>query len=233
MPDTPTPDGPPMLPLAGFFRELPPAQMQARATALLEELARRRTVRDFSARPVPRPLIETCLLVAGSAPSGANRQPWHFVAIGKENADLRRRLRGAAEAEERAFYQGRAGQEWLAALAPLGTDWQKPFLETAPWLIAIFGQRYGEGPGGRRAKNYYVPESVGIASGLLIAALHHAGLATLTHTPSPMGFLNRLLGRPDSEKPYLLLVAGYPTPDARVPQAATLRKPLAAIATFL
>jgi len=220
-----------MLPLARFFRELPPDEMQARAATLLEEMARRRTVRDFSERPVPRGLIETCLLVAGTAPSGANRQPWHFVAIGKDDLGLRRRLRVAAEAEERAFYEGRAGQEWLAALAPLGTDWSKPFLETAPWLIAIFGQRYGEGPGGRRAKNYYVPESVGIATGLLIAALHHAGLATLTHTPSPMAFLNELLDRPATEKPFLLLVVGYPADGCEVP--VLTKRPLPEVTSVL
>ena len=178
-------------------------------------MSRRRTVRDFSARPVARGVIEDCIMTAASAPSGANQQPWTFVAIG--DAEIKRTIRLAAEEEEKSFYAGRASEEWLDALAPLGTDWQKPFLETAPWLIAIFGQRWGEGENGTRTKHYYVPESVGIATGLLIAALHNAGLATLTHTPSPMGFLNEICGRPDNEKPMILLVAGYPADGATVP----------------
>ena len=212
------------------YREYPPAEMQARADELAAELARRRSVRQFSDRAVPRELVATCLRAAGSAPSGANMQPWHFVAVGADAA-LRRRLRVAAEAEEREFYARRAPPEWLAALEPLGTDSDKPFLETAPWLIAVFAQRYGVLPDGRKVKHYYPLESVGIATGMLITALHHAGLATLTHTPSPMAFLNELLGRPANERPFLLLVTGYPASDATVPDIA--RKPLAEIATFL
>lgn len=211
-------------------REYPPDEMEARAREIAAELARRRTVRRFSARPVPRALIASCLRAAASAPSGANMQPWHFVAIGAD-PELRRRLRAAAEAEEREFYAQRAPAEWLAALEPLGTDSDKPFLEIAPWLIAVFAQRYGVLPDGRRVKHYYPLESVGIATGMLITALHHAGLATLTHTPSPMGFLNELLGRPANERPFLLLVAGYPAADATVPDIS--RKPLEEVVTFL
>jgi nitroreductase len=178
-------------------------------------MVRRRTVRDFADRPVPRSLIEHCVMTAATAPSGANQQPWTFVCI--SDAATKREIRAAAEEEERTFYAGRASAEWLEALAPLGTDANKPFLETAPWLIAIFAQRYGIGPDGRRTKHYYVPESVGIATGLLIASLHNAGLATLTHTPSPMGFLNAICGRPENEKPLILLVAGYPAEGAHVP----------------
>lgn len=192
-------------------------------------LARRRSVRDFSDRPVPRDLIETAIAIAGLAPSGANQQPWTFVAIG--DASLKARIREAAEEEERAFYGGRAGEEWLDALRPLGTDWQKPFLTTAPWLIAVFAQRYGRGPDGKRVKHYYVPESVGIATGFLIAALHAMGLATLTHTPSPMGFLAEACGRPDSEKAYVLMPVGYPMEGARVPRIG--KKRLDQIAVFL
>ncbi|MBV8971360.1 MAG: nitroreductase family protein [Sphingomonadaceae bacterium] len=205
-------------------------EMVARARAFHAEIHRRHTVRDFSPRPVPRAVIDACLLAAGTAPSGANHQPWHFAVIG-DDPDLRRRLRAAAEAEERDFYARRAGAEWLEALAPVGTHDDKPFLEIAPWLIVIFGQRKGFANGKVR-KNYYVPESVGIATGLLIAALHHAGLATLTHTPSPMGFLNDLLGRPESEKPYILLVAGHPADDATVPAYAKQKKSLTEIASF-
>lgn len=218
----------PFIPLPDF-RTYPPEEMVARSRAFYESLRRRRTVRDYSSRPVPREVIEHALLAAGTAPNGANRQPWHFVAVG--NADIKRRIREAAEAEERAFYEERAGEEWLAALAPLGTDAEKPFLETAPWLIAIFAQSYEPGPDGGRIKNYYVQESVGIATGMLITALHDAGLATLTHTPSPMKFLTDILERPANERPYLLLVVGFPDGDARVP--AIGKKPLEAIATFM
>jgi len=207
-----------------------PAEMIERARAFEALMARRRTVRDFSDRPVLREVIERAVMTAASAPSGANQQPWSFVCV--EDGRVKRAIREAAEAEERAFYEeGRAGEEWLEALAPLGTDWRKPFLETAPWLIAIFAQRHGARPGGGRLKHYYVPESVGIATGLLIAALHHAGLASLTHTPSPMGFLNGILGRPGHEKPSILLVVGYPADGARVP--AIGRKRLEEVATFL
>lgn len=211
------------------FAGYPPDEMRRRAAAFRALMARRRTVRDFSDRPVPRELIEDCVMTAATAPSGANQQPWTFVCVG--DRDTKRRIRLAAEAEERDFYAGRAGAEWLDALAPLGTDARKPFLEDAPWLIAIFAQRHGSGPGGRRVKHYYVPESVGIASGLLIAALHNAGLATLTHTPAPMGFLNAICGRPESEKPLILLVAGYPADGATVP--AITRKAADDVAVWL
>ena len=170
-------------------------------------------------------------MTGASAPSGANQQPWHFVVIA--DPVRKRRIREAAEAEEREFYAGRAPQEWLDALAPLGTDPDKPFLEEAPVLIAIFAQKYGVRPDGQRFSHYYVPESVGIATGFLIAALHHAGLATLTHTPSPMGFLNDICARPPSEKPTILLVAGYPKPDCRVPVHGGIKKPLGEIASWL
>ncbi len=203
--------------------------MRERGRAVLEEMRRRRTVRDFASTPVPRAAIETCLLAAGTAPNGANRQPWHFVVV--TDAARKRQIREAAEREEREFYETRAPAEWLEALAPLGTGPEKPFLEAAPVLIAVFAQSYAVLPDGGRAKNYYVTESVGIATGLLISALHRCGLATLTHTPSPMGFLNRLLGRPANERPFLLLVVGHAAPDARVPVIA--KKRLEEIATFL
>ena len=214
-----------------IVERLPEAESLARAEAFAARAARRRTVRDFAPDPVPRVLIERALAAAGSAPSGANQQPWHFVAIGRENLDLRRRLRHAAEAEEREFYATRAPQAWLAALAPLGTDAEKPFLEIAPWLIAVFVQPHGVGPDGEVVKHYYATESVGLATGILITALHDMGLATLTHTPSPMGFLTTMLGRPAHERPFLLLVVGYPADGAQVPDIT--RKPLDAIATFL
>ncbi|MBT8395941.1 MAG: nitroreductase family protein, partial [Gemmatimonadetes bacterium] len=186
------------------YEELPVAEMKARAKAFYEDLRRRRTVRDFSKRSVPREVIEQCLLAAGTAPNGANMQPWHFVVV--SDPDLKRQVRFAAEKEEKEFYSGRAPQEWLDALAPLGTDGNKPFLEAAPYLIAIFAERYGVLPDGRQVKNYYVTESVGIATGMLVTALHNAGLVSLTHTPSPMTFLNEILGRPENERPFLLLV---------------------------
>jgi nitroreductase len=213
------------------FTELPVEQMRERAQAFYEAIRRRHSVRFFSPRPVPRDVIETCLSAAGTAPSGANHQPWHFTVIA--DPAVKRRIREGAEAEERAFYAGRAGQEWLEALRPLGTDADKSFLEAAPWLIAIFGSRKSRGADGKLRKNYYVPESVGIATGFLIAALHHAGLVTLTHTPAPMGFLNEICGRPENDKPYILLVTGYPAPDATIPAYATQKKPLGEIATFL
>jgi nitroreductase len=217
------------LPLPDYV-ERPPQDMQARAEAFYDGIRRRHTVREFSNRPVPRQLIETCLKAAGTAPSGANHQPWHFSAIG--DAVMKARIRTAAEEEERAFYAGRAGAEWLAALKPLGTDPDKPFLEIAPWLICVFGARKSRSADGVMRKNYYVPESVAIATGFLIAALHHAGLATLTHTPAPMSFLNEICGRPDAEKPYILLVTGYPAADAHIPPPATEKKSLSEIATF-
>lgn len=218
----------PMLPLVDY-REYPVDEMQRRAEMFYTELRRRRSVRDFAARPVPREIIEICLRTAGTAPNGANLQPWHFVVV--SDPDTKRRIREAAEAEEREFYGGRAPQAWRDALTPLGTDANKPFLETAPYLIAIFAQSYGVAADGSKIKHYYVTESVGIATGFLVAALHHAGLATLTHTPSPMGFLNAILARPEYERPFLLLVVGYPAEDARVP--AITKKPLAEIATFV
>ena len=198
------------------FYEYPPEDMTKRAGDFLSLMARRRTVRDYSDRPVPREIIEDAVRTAALAPSGANQQPWMFACI--SDWGVKARIRAAAEEEEKAFYEGRAGDDWLEALSHLGTNWEKPFLETAPWLIAIFGQRYGIGADGERTKHYYVPESVGIASGFLIAALHNAGLATLTHTPSPMGFLNEICERPDHEKAYILLVAGYPADDCKVPR---------------
>lgn len=203
-------------------------EMKSRAKSFNELLQKRRTVRNFSDKPVPRSLIEQCLLAANSAPSGANRQPWHFAVI--SSPEKKRQIREGAEEEEREFYQSRAPQDWLDALAPLGTDANKPFLERAPYLVAIFGQKFELDSQGKKKKNYYVAESVGIASGLLIAALHNAGLATLTHTPSPMKFLNRILDRPDTEKPLMVLVVGYPENDAKVP--AISRKSLEQFTSF-
>lgn len=210
------------------YREYPPEEMLARATAFHQELERRRTVRQFSDRPVPRAVIEECLAAAGTAPSGANMQPWHFVVV--EDADTKTTIRAAAEEEEREFYQSRAPREWLEALAPLGTDSNKPFLETAPILIAVFVQRHGIAANGTPFRHYYATESVGLATGVLITAIHHAGLVSLTHTPSPMGFLNEILGRPPSERPFLLLVVGYPEENAVVPDIS--RKPLEDFVTF-
>jgi nitroreductase len=217
----------PSLPLT--YQQFSEQEMLARASAYRRQMSTRRTVRDFSDRPVPREIIEQCLLTGGSAPSGANRQPWHFSVVA--DPAIKRRIREGAEQEEREFYQRRAPDDWLQALAPLGTDEHKPFLETAPYLIVIFAEKYGVDAQGDKIKNYYVPESVGIATGLLISALHNAGLASLTHTPSPMKFLNEILGRPEREKPAMILVVGYPAADARVPDIA--RKPLSEIATFL
>src|SRR5687767_4422729 len=190
--------------LLSEYRELPAAEMLRRSEAFARDLSQRRTVRDFSDRPVPPGVIDACLRAAGTAPSGANLQPWHFVVI--TDPAIKRRIREAAEVEQREFYEHRAPAEWLAALEPLGTDWRKPFLEVAPVLIAVFGEGYGERPDGSRFKHYYVNESVGLATGLLVAAVHTAGLVSLTHTPSPMGFLNDILGRPVRERPFLLLV---------------------------
>jgi len=217
-------------PLADY-RRYPPAEMCERANAFRADIARRRTVRDFDPAEVPREVIEQCLLAAGTAPSGANQQPWFFSVI--TDRARKQQIREAAEAEERKFYAKRAPQEWLDALAPLGTDPSKPFLEEAPVLIAVFAQRYGVGANGKRFSHYYVPESVGIATGFLIAALHNAGLATLTHTPSPMGFLSKVCDRPPSEKPVILLVAGYPRPDCQVPAYGGVKKRLAEISSWL
>ena len=203
----------------------------ARAAAAYQQLCTRRTCRAFADAPVPRAIIETAILAAGTAPSGANHQPWHFAAI--SSPDAKREVRLLAEAEEQAFYAGKAGKEWLEALAPLGTDEDKPYLEVAPWLIAVFGQRRGgPQPGGDR-QNYYVTESVGIAVGLMLATLHDAGLATLTHTPSPMKFLNRICQRPANEKPLMLIVVGHPAAEATIPLHAIQRKPLDQIASWL
>ena len=218
---------PPTEPLAPL-PEYPDAERLVRIQEFTTGIRRRRTVRDFSDRPVDRAIIEQAIVAAGGAPNGANLQPWHFVAV--QDPELKRAIRLAAEEEEREFYSSRATPEWIEDLAPLGTDADKPFLERAPWLIAIFAEKWRQLPNGARRTNYYVPESVGIATGFLIAALHHAGLATLTHTPSPMGFLQRILERPPSEKPFLLLVVGHPADGAQVPVIA--KKPLDVIATF-
>ncbi|MGB5345034.1 MAG: nitroreductase family protein [Woeseia sp.] len=202
------------VPLANW-REYAPEQMQERLREFYEDVSRRRSVREFSDRPVPRELIETALRAAGTAPSGANLQPWHFVVVGSK--DAKARIRVAAEAEEKEFYEHRASAEWLEVLKPLGTDTNKPFLETAPWLIAVFLKKFEVLPDGSKVKHYYPAESTGLATGILITALHRAGLACLTHTPSPMAFLNEILERPKSERPFLLLVTGYPAADAKVP----------------
>ena len=211
------------------FREVPSEEMARRAAEFAGEMRRRRSVRHYSDRPVAREVIENCLRVANSAPSGANRQPWHFVVV--SDPEVKRRIRVAAEEEEKDFYTRRAPDDWLEALDPLGTDEHKPFLETAPYLIVIFAQTQGRTADGAPLKHYYVPESTGIATGFLIAALHRAGLATLTHTPAPMRFLNEILDRPRWEKPYLVLVVGYPAADAVVPDID--KRGLAEKATFL
>ncbi len=219
---------PQFLPLTQY-RRYSEVEMTKRAADFHSDIARRRTIRDFSGRAVPRSVIEDCIKAAGTAPSGANMQPWSFVAV--SDTDVKRRIRVAAEEEEQEFYDHRAPQEWLDALAPLGTDPNKPFLENAPYLIAIFAQNFGVLPDGRQVKHYYATESVGIATGILLTALHNAGLASLTHTPSPMGFLNEILGRPANERPYLLIVTGYPANDATVPDIT--KKSLDEIATFI
>jgi iodotyrosine deiodinase len=194
------------------------------AEAFLTYMKKRHSVRDYSSRPVAREVIAACIAAAGTAPSGANHQPWHFVAI--QDPAMKARIREGAEEEERAFYQGGAGDEWLAALEPIGTGVTKPHLTDAPWLIVVFAQRYGVTQDGTRYKNYYVPESVGIATGLLIAAIHHAGLVCLEHTPNPMKFLGPLCGRPDHEKPVMILPVGYPADGATVPAVAKRKKSL-------
>jgi iodotyrosine deiodinase len=216
----------PMVPLA-FTRRSVEDSLQ-RARDFHDTMQQRRTTRHFSSDPVPRALIEMAIRTAASAPSGAHQQPWTFVAV--SDAETKRRIREAAEKEEQAFYNGRAPQEWIDALAPLGTDEHKPFLEAAPWLIVIFAESYGELPDGRKVKHYYTQESVGIATGILITAVHHAGLVSLTHTPSPMGFLNEILDRPARERAFLILVVGFPAEGATVPDIT--KKPLAGIATF-
>ena len=219
----------PHAPVPLDFQRLPLDSMRERAIEFLSDIVRRRTVREFASDPVPREIIAACLAAAGCAPSGANQQPWRFVAIA--DSGIKKAIREAAEAEEREFYEHRATDAWREALAPLGTDASKPFLETAPWLIAVFYEAYGYAAGGVKEKRYYPMDSVGIATGFLIAALHHARLATLTHTPSPMAFLNGILKRPDNERPFVLLVVGYPAADAVVP--AISRKPLDEIAVFI
>ncbi|MBM4426854.1 MAG: nitroreductase family protein [Chloroflexi bacterium] len=216
------------IPLASY-RNYPESEMKKRAAAFYEEVKRRRTVREFSNQPVPREVIEHAILAAGTAPNGANMQPWHFVVV--SDASVKKQIRAAAEKEEHEFYTRRATPEWLEELSALGTDEHKPFLETAPYLIAIFEQSYRIMENGSHRKNYYVTESTGIATGVLVTALHHAGLATLTHTPSPMGFLNEILKRPKNEKPFLLLVVGYPSQDATVPDIR--KKGLDEIASFI
>ena len=218
----------PTVPLAEY-REYPIEEMRQRLADFYADISRRRTVREFADRAVPRDIIESALLAANTAPSGANLQPWHFVVV--SGAKTKKRIREAAEVEEREFYEHRASAEWLKALEPLGTDSNKPFLETAPYLIAVFLQKYGQLEDGTKVKHYYPTESTGLATGILITALHHAGLATLTHTPSPMKFLNEILGRPTSERPFLLLVVGYPTEDAEVPDIK--RKPLEDFTSFV
>ena len=203
--------------------------MQKAACGFYDHVRKRHSVRDFSERAVPRAIIEDCVRAAGTAPSGANHQPWHFAAIA--NPATKRRIRLAAEEEERRFYAGAAGDEWLKALEPIGTGADKPHLDIAPWLIVVFAQRYGQFSDGTKYKNYYVPESVGIATGVLLTALHTAGLVTLTHTPNPMKFLNALLARPTSDKATMIIAVGHPSPDATVPAVAKLKKPLDEIMT--
>lgn len=216
-------------PLNGYSNVISSDEMEARAHAFLETALRRRSIRAFSERPVPQSVVEACIRTAGSAPSGANLQPWHFVAV--SDPGVKREIRISAEREEREFYHRRAPQEWLDALAPMGTNEQKPFLETAPWLIAVFAQTHGQDDSGKKLKHYYVAESVGIATGMLIAALNDCGLATLTHTPSPMKFLNTILGRPGNERPFLLLVVGFPAEDCKVPKL--IKKTFDQIATWI
>lgn len=207
------------------FRRRPEAEMVLRARDFNDLMSRRRSVREFSAEAPPRECVDLAIRAAHSAPSGANRQPWRFVVV--DDPDLKRAIREAAEQEERESYERRFPQEWLDALAPLGTGWRKPFLEIAPYLVVVFKESYGRGTDGRKIQNYYVNESVGIACGLFICALHYMGLATVTHTPNPMGFLSRLLKRPTNEKPYILFPVGYPAADAQVPDLK--RKPFGEI----
>ena len=219
------------LPLSDY-RQYPEEEMLERSKSFYEDIRRRHSIRDFSDKPVPREIIDNCIRAAGTAPSGANHQPWHFTVIG--DPEIKKQVRERAEEEERKFYDERkAGTEWLEALAPLGTDASKPFLEHAPWLIAIFVQRRGGVKSGMSGKNYYIRESVGIATGFLIQALHNAGLVTLTHTPNPMNFLSEICERPSSDRPYILLVAGYPSEDATIPKHSTIKKPLNDIVNYL
>lgn len=218
---------PEMIPLADF-QSYPEPEMRERARQFYELLRRRRTVRDFSDRPVAREVIESCILAAGTAPNGANQQPWHFAVV--SDPEIKSRIREAAEKEEQEFYGGKAPQAWLDALEQFGTDAHKPFLETAPYLVVIFSRSHEVGEDGDVVKQYYSNESTGIATGMLITALHQSGLATLTHTPSPMKFLNEILGRPKSERPFVLLVVGYPAENASVPKIS--KKSLEQITSF-
>lgn len=217
-------------PLDDFF-EYPPDEMLSRSDAFYQSIKRRHTIREFSDKPVSKSIIENCIKAAGTAPSGANHQPWFFTAI--SDPKIKTAIREAAEKEEKAFYDGRAGDEWLDALQALGTDEDKPYLETAPWLIAIFAQQKGGVTVNEQRKNYYVRESVGIATGFLINALHHSGLVTLTHTPKPMNFLNEICNRPKTDKAYILLVAGYPAKNAKIPAHAMIKKSLEDISEFI
>jgi nitroreductase len=219
---------PTFIPLPAY-QEYPVEEMKRRAAQFYAGMRRRRTVREFSDRSVPPDVIRDCLRAAGTAPNGANLQPWHFVVV--SDPAIKRKIRVEAEKMEQEFYQHKAPQEWLEALAPLGTDAKKPYLETAPYLIVIFAESHGVSPDGRKVKHYYVQESVGIAIGFLITAIHYAGLVSLTYTPSPMGFLNDILERPSHERPFLILVVGYPAERAMVPMIT--KKPLEEIATFL
>jgi nitroreductase len=219
---------PNFIPLSNYTK-FSETEMLNRSKVFYEDIKRRRTVRDFSGQTVPREIIENCILAAGTAPNGANLQPWHFAVV--SNPEIKKKIRIAAEEEEKEFYSKRAPKEWLEVLEPLGTDENKPFLETAPYLIAIFSKSYEALPNGRRVKHYYAMESTGIATGMLITAIHNAGLVSLTHTPSPMNFLNEILGRPKNERPFLLLVVGYPADDAKVPDIK--KKPLEEISSFL
>lgn len=206
-------------------------EMSIEAEAFFDKMTRRHSVRDFSDREVSRDVIENCIRAAGTAPSGANQQPWHFVAI--SNRKAKHRIRLAAEEEERKFYEGGGGDAWIKALEPIGTNADKPHLDIAPWLIIVFAQRWGEFEDGTRYKNYYVPESVGIATGVLLTALHHAGLVGLTHTPNPMKFLNEMLGRAEAEKPVMIIAVGHPAANATVPKVAKTKKPIDEILTVL
>ncbi len=215
----------------GVWKTYPIDEMQHRAKAFHQSLSKRRSIRQFSDKPVPASIIKTCIATAATAPSGANHQPWFFACVGSQ--EMKAKIRAAAEIEENAFYTSRGSEEWLDALAPIGTEAQKPYMEIAPWLICIFAQRRGGAEAGEDKKNYYIHESVGIATGLLIAALHNVGLASLVHTPNPMQFLNAYCGRPKTEKPFLILVTGYPHTDAYVPKHALKKKTLGDISSFL
>lgn len=212
-------------------RDFSDEDMKERSQDFYDEIKLRHTTREFSSEDIPRDVIENCIRAAGTAPSGANHQPWHFCAV--KNPLIKSKIREAAEEEERAFYGGKAAKEWLDALAPLGTDTEKPFLEHAPWLIVVFAERFGKLKNGETFKNYYVNESVGIATGFLINALHNCGLATLTHTPNPMKFLNEVCERPDNEKAFLILVTGHPAEDAVIPRKSQIKKDISELATFL